>query len=574
MSGELIDETNGAHHLANVLAHHAHHRPKKIAVTLLGDDNAEVGSLTYAQLLDQSFIVSRLIVDSTNEGDRVLLVFPNNLEFIVGFFACQLAGVVPVPIVPNWGKRLRQTAFGIIRDCQPSMTLTNVTNVEQLSQTFREEADLAQIPVRGIMVDLENRDGQSNRDQNTRQSSLAFLQYTSGSTSAPKGVVVGQSQLFANLSMMTDAFHSTSHCIYVGWAPLHHDMGLIANLLQPIRLGARVILMKPSMFAAKPWLWLQAVSFYKASVSGGPNYAYDLCAERRDNILQRGDIDLSSWRIAFNSAEPVRADTISKFGDAFEGTGFRLDATYPCYGMAEATLLISGTDGPRKPLIMRISRSGMKSGKLIPANRTRHDDQEIVACGSALKKERIAIVDTETMQIANDGQIGEVFVGGPHVAVGYWNNPEETSKIFHNDIVGEKCRFLRTGDLGVLQNGELFLTGRTKDLIILRGRNIYPHDVEWIVENSVEGLRKNANALFQAESGQLVLVMEVERTARSTFDKIANAKLIRKVVMDCFEFSLHRVLFVMPSSIPKTSSGKIRRSEVKRRWRLNELQML
>jgi acyl-CoA synthetase (AMP-forming)/AMP-acid ligase II len=398
--------------------------------------------------------------------------------------------------------------------------------------------------------------------------SLAFLQYTSGSTSVPKGVVVNQRNLLANLEMMAIAFENDADATYVGWAPLFHDMGLIANLLEPFYLGALCVLMPPAVFAQRPWLWLKAVSDYKARVSGGPNFAYDLCVERRDLVLRR-DFDLSSWRVAFNSAEPVRAGTIDSFSRIFASRGFRREAFFPCYGMAEATLLVSGGPPLHDPTIRALSKTGLSQGRA-EATATAADRILTVGCGRALVGEEIRIVDPVSRQPLADGNVGEIWVSGPHIPQGYWEKPDASEETFRATLASlAEPRFLRTGDLGFIIDGEVFIAGRIKDVMIVRGRNYYPQDIERAAEAAHQGLRIGSSAVFAVMRGdaqEIVLVQEVERTSRRSIDHWRAVAVIRQAIFEEFELTLNNVVLIQPGSIPKTSSGKIKRAETRERY--------
>ncbi|GAB6852898.1 hypothetical protein JCM10599A_67020 [Paraburkholderia kururiensis] len=397
---------------------------------------------------------------------------------------------------------------------------------------------------------------------------LAFLQYTSGSTSAPKGVAVTQGNLFANLEMQRRAFAHPLHAVAVGWAPHYHDMGLICQILEPFYLGGLAVLMAPGTFAQAPWLWLRAIATYHARISGGPNFAYELCLARAGRIMQEAP-NLSHWEVAFNSAEPVRADTLQRFTQVFAPLGLRAESMNPAYGMAEATLLISAGTVVRKPIVEHVSRASLANGVATIAG-CLDDAQAIVGCGRAMDNEKIVIVDPANGKLLADGHVGEIWVHGPHVPAEYWNRTEQSLQVFNayiaDDVTG--TRYLRTGDLGYLRDGELFITGRLKDVLIIRGRNIYPNDIEHIAELAYPGLKMNSGAAFvvsdpEDRTEQCVLVQEVERTIRRNMDSAAAVSAIRRAVLQEFELTLDEVVLVDPGSIPKTSSGKIRRAETR-----------
>jgi acyl-CoA synthetase (AMP-forming)/AMP-acid ligase II len=354
-------------------------------------------------------------------------------------------------------------------------------------------------------------------------------------------------------------------------------MGLIANLLEPFYAGALCVLMGPAAFAQRPWLWLQAISRYRARVSGGPNFAYDLCADRAARILREAPLDLSCWDIAFNSAEPVRAGTLDAFARAFEPVGFRREALFPCYGMADATLLISGGPLLTLPIVKPIGKTALSRDRIEPPADPR-DAFEAVACGAALEWEDIRIVEPQALAECEPGRVGEIWLSGPNVAGGYWENPVASQATFHAALAAQPGRrYLRTGDLGFVDEGQIYVTGRHKDLIVIRGHNYYPQDIESIAEGAYPGLRRGSSAAFTlaGERGEeLVLVQEVERVARRGIDQAEAAAAIRRAVFAEFELTVNEIVLVLPATIPKTSSGKIRRAETRRRFLAGELATL
>lgn len=571
--------------MAGLLRFYADTRSDDGAFLYLGEDNAELEALSYADLHARAEAEAVRIAGCARPGDRAMLLFPSGLAFVVAFFACHYAGVVPVPMMPPRGRRLRDAVFSVARDCRAAAALTTpdllglvseaLAPLEECRDTIFMAIEPASPASRGRCTPAPS----GLPGYRGEPDDLAFLQYTSGSTSAPKGVMVSHVNLDANLRMMTGAFGNTARSTYVGWAPLYHDMGLIANVLEPFFVGARCVLMAPGTFARQPWLWFRAIATYGAEVSGGPNYAYDLCVDRRERILREGP-DLSGWRLAFNSAEPVRAATMRRFTEIFAPLGFRPEAMYPCYGMAEATLLITGGSFRVPPVVLTIGRQALeRHHAALPAGPD-GDCLEIVGCGQALAGEDVRIVDPVTRKTLDDGIVGEVWVHGPNIPAGYWGLPDASKETFHATVAGEPGRrYLRTGDLGFMKDGELFVTGRHKDMMIVRGRNIYPQDVEHVAERAYPGLRLNASAAFMtgmegAGCEGMVLVQEVERTARRRIDPVAAAMAVRRAVFDEVDITLQSVVLVEPGTIPKTSSGKIRRAETRRRLAAGELKRL
>jgi acyl-CoA synthetase (AMP-forming)/AMP-acid ligase II len=401
---------------------------------------------------------------------------------------------------------------------------------------------------------------------------IAFLQYTSGSTSDPKGVMVTHGNLIENLEMIRLTLDNTGQSIHANWVPLYHDMGLILNVLQSLYVGAPCVLLAPVTFIQRPMQWLRAIHNYRAEVAGGPNFAFDLCV-RRFRADQVKDLDLSCWKVAFNAAEPVRADTIERFAATFSPYGFEPRAICPLYGMAEATVLISGGGRGAGPVIRTVSREAFQRHQVaIPAG---HDDgHRVVGCGRNIIGQRIAIVDPETRRRLEADHIGEVWVGGPHICKGYWSNPATTRSTFRARIEGEDEFWLRTGDLGFIDEaGELFITGRIKDVIIVRGINYYPQDIENTVYDSHPSLRRYCGAVFSVltenTEEKVVLVQEVERVHRRDLEIDEIIGCIREAVVNEHEIALDSIVLIRPGSIPKTTSGKIQRSLARRMWLQN-----
>lgn len=565
--------------LGDLLQYWAAEQPQRRAFVFLGPENREQESLTFASLDRGARRLAATLSQHGRPGDRVLLMFPSGLAFVLSFFACQYAGMVPVPVTPPRNRRLREATFPIARDCGAALGLLPAELHDSVAQQFAGGAALGHVKL--IAVDAGDLDRSTAAPAlepvRLEGEAVAFLQYTSGSVSTPKGVQVSQANILANLEMQRVALENDMHSTYVGWSPPYHDMGLIANVLSPFYLGGLCVLMSPGQFAQYPWLWLRAISDYRARVSGGPNFAYDLCVSRVARV-PRESTDLSCWRVAFNSAEPVRASTVRAFTETFAPFGFRPEAMYPCYGLAEATLMVSGGSPAARPRLTPFSRDGLEAGMARPPVEAA-DAHVTVGCGRALAGETLAVVDPVTRRRRPDGAIGEIWVSGPHIPAGYWGNAAASQDTFHARLadVSDGRRYLRTADLGFMLEGELYVTGRSKDLLIVRGRNVYPQDVERIAESAFPGLKAHAGAAFElsgdaAQPDQIVLVQEIERTARKTLDLRAAADAVRAAVLRELDFTLHAVVFIEPGSIPRTSSGKIRRAETRRRFLSGTLQ--
>jgi deazaflavin-dependent oxidoreductase (nitroreductase family) len=397
--------------------------------------------------------------------------------------------------------------------------------------------------------------------------SLAFLQYTSGSTASPKGVMVTHANLICNEQMIKEACRHTRDSNFVGWLPLYHDMGLIGNVLQPLYIGSRCIFMSPIAFLEKPFRWLKAISDFKASTSGGPNFAYDLCV-RRVTEEQAASLDFSCWKIAFNGSEPIRYETLERFAAAFEKCGFRREALFPCYGLAEATLFVSGGQGAEAPVTCTIDADQLEQGRSIETSSDNPKSKVLVASGSLASRQRAVIVDPKDLSECAARKVGEIWLAGPNVTKGYWGRPDESFETFHAELSDrQEGPFLRTGDVGFIKDGRLFVTGRIKDLIIIRGRNHYPQDIEQTVEKSHEAVRVGCCAAFSTRvdgEEDLVVVLEVDPRKAPDLDELID--LIRQEIVEEHDVQPQAVVLITRGTIPKTSSGKIQRGVCRARF--------
>ncbi|HZG51912.1 MAG TPA: AMP-binding protein, partial [Pyrinomonadaceae bacterium] len=528
----------------------------------LADGGAEEARLTHAELDLKARAVGAWLQAREARGERALLLYPAGLEFVAAFFGCLYAGTVAVPVYPPRRNRSLLRLQSIIADAQATFALTTAAILEKLAPVLAATPELA--AVRWLTTDdlpdalADEWRAPAEIDERT----LAFLQYTSGSTAAPKGVMVTHGNLLSNERMIRRACEHTEDSTFVGWLPLYHDMGLIGNVLHPLYLNSACVLMSPVTFLQKPLNWLEAITRYRAATSGGPNFAYDLCV-RRITPEQREGLDLSSWTTAFNGAEPVRHATLERFARTFEPHGFRRQALYPCYGLAEATLFVSGGTRASEPATLRVKTAALERHRVEPCDDVEADETSriLVSSGHAAEGQRIVVVEPETCVPCVEGRVGEIWVSGASVAQGYWNRPEETERAFGARLDGADGEtFLRTGDLGFQLGGELFVTGRLKDLIIVRGRNHYPQDIELTVERSHSSLRPGCGAAFSVEAGgeeRLVVVQEVDRQRPSPPDEIFAR--VRQAVAEEHELQPYAVCLIKTGSIPKTSSGKIQR---------------
>lgn len=591
--------------LPELLRFRAARHPQRAAAIFVDDDGNET-RLTYAQLWQQSITVanalSPLAVANRSHGPleapRALLLFPPGLEFLPAFMGAQLAGWIPVPTSYPKPHRAMPRLNSVARDCSPGAILTSSQTLSTLD-TRHLDPVAAALPM--VAVDSPAMlSGNLNWETSDVVSpeSIALLQYTSGSTNEPKGVIVSQRNVMANLAAIASSFglesdHSAAdHApTAVSWLPYFHDMGLVGGVLAPLFLGYRSVFTSPQSFVLRPIRWLKLISDYQASVSGGPNFAYELCADRIAPS-QMQSLDLSSLRVAYCGAEPIRARTLHTFTQRFSSVGFRKSSFYPCYGLAEATLLAAGGAGPGIPRVIELDRSALRESRVeLLSGRSKRAALALVACGSATSGTSLKIVDPETAIELPERSIGEVWLQGDSITAGYWNRPEENARRFGTLKVSRKPglmnrwfhrghmspsalsatpaessatpepNYLRTGDLGFLDDGLLYITGRIKDIVIIRGRNYAPQDIEQSVLDLGAPLQGRCVAISvegpRAEG--LAIIAEVARDAsEASFHMLV--RNIRRAVIDEHEIDPRLVLLVRPGSIPMTTSGKVQRS--------------
>jgi acyl-CoA synthetase (AMP-forming)/AMP-acid ligase II len=566
---------NSSSSLVALLEERARAQPSDRAYAFLSDRGTEEAALTYGELHKSAHALAARLSRLARPGDRALLVFPPGLEFMVAFFGCLMARIIAVPMMMPRRNSARDSSAAILANCEPAIALT--TSAFALRQDLLARFERASL--QWLAVDLAADSSESADLPLPDPAEIAFLQYTSGSTSDPKGVVVSHANLLANLEMIRLSLGNSARSTYVNWVPLYHDMGLILNALQAFYVGAPCVLMAPNGFMQRPLNWLRAIHHYKAEVACSPNFGFDLCVSRYHADQMEG-IDLSNWKAALNGAEPVRAETIRKFIDTFAPHGFEPSAVFPAYGMAEATLLISGGRRGAGHVTRTVSQIALQAHRVAPPTEPA-DAQTLVGCGAALQGEAIAIVDPDSRARLPLGHVGEIWVNGPNVARCYWRNDAATTAGLDAQIASEDAgrRWLRTGDLGFVdESGELFITGRIKDLIIIRGINHYPQDIEQTVQRLHPSLRQNGGAAFSVpdEAGEetLAIVQEIERTERNRIDSEELKARIREGVTDQHELFARHIALIRPGTLPKTTSGKIQRSLARRLWLDGGLEML
>ena len=556
LSGSLSPPTNT---IVDRLRYRAAHQGTDLAFAYLVDGEDEVVELTYGQLDRKARAIAARLKTYNIQGERALLLFPPGLDFIAAFFGCLYAGVIAVPAYPPRRNRNMVRIQAIAADADAKIALTVRSDFERVEQMLDDTPLLKSLHWLSTDNILDEDADQWNRPD-INEDTLSFLQYTSGSTGTPKGVMLTHANMMHNSALIAYAFEHTRSLKTIFWLPMYHDMGLIGGVLQPLHVGQPNISMSPMAFLQQPYRWLKTISKYQGTVSGGPNFAYELCINKI-TAEQRDKLDLSSWELAFNGAEPIKPETIERFTEMFEPCGFKREAFYPCYGMAEATLIIAGGMKKSPPVIRVVDGDALDHNNVVDADPDEAGARRIVGCGNCLPDQEIRIVDPQTYSAQSADEVGEIWVKGPSVAQGYWKNEEATKELFQARIADtNEGPYLRTGDLGFIQDGEVFVTGRLKDMIIVRGVNRYPQDIEATVQLSHQVMEDMTVAAVSTEmqgKDRLIIVAEVPRSKRKDYSDVISA--IRKEVSLEHELPVDAIALIRKGSLPKTSSGKIQR---------------
>lgn len=555
--------------LVHLLHERAEERPESRSYTFL-TGGEETESLTFFQLNQRARAIGARLQQLRAHGERALLLYPPGTEYISAFYGCLAAGTVAVPAYPPRMNRNLQRLEAILEDARPKVVLTNETAYRQIRRLFDESPHLAQLE--WVVTDqVPVTEAEAWVDPQVNGDTLAFLQYTSASTSKPKGVMVSHRNILHNQVLMQKAVQHDSETVAVSWLPLFHDMGLISVVLASLYNGMPCHLMSPVDFLKRPRVWLEAIARYRGTFSGAPDFGLQLCVDRI-SPQEREGLDLSSWNVAFNGSEPVRAETLNSFAKAFASCGFRRESLFTCYGLAEHTLFASGSffKGAQT-----FSRASLEAHHPRPAE----DGQSahLVSCGAPLLDARIVIADALTRRRCTDGEIGEIWLASPSVAQGYWNQPELSERDFQARLEDGDGPFLRTGDLGFLHGGELYITGRVKDLIIIRGRNIIPQDIEQTVEQHDTAIRPAFVAAVSVDAGgaeRLVVIAEVRREVRRSIDTDALISSVRSNVAAEYAVEVSAVALLRPNTLPKTSSGKTQRAKARADFLAGQLDVL
>jgi acyl-CoA synthetase (AMP-forming)/AMP-acid ligase II len=553
---------------------------EKPAYIFLLDGEENTRSLSYDQLEVKAKSLAVKLSKLVDKKDRILLCYPPGLEYIIAFYACLYSGALAVPLYPP-DKQNPARIYGIAQNSRAKIALCSAETLNKLNaEDASEELQMIRNSLEWLSTDVLNETKTAEDFQiATKPSDTAFLQYTSGSTSDPKGVLVTHANLVANCQMMQEVGPHHDGCVKISWLPPYHDMGLIGSILQPVYSGMTSIIMSPASFIKRPVRWLQAISKYKnlgSVTSGGPNFSYDWCCDCITESQMEG-LDLSGWRIAYNGAEPVRAGTLRRFYEKFKCVGFRYSSFKPVYGLAEATLMASYGKFDQEPVIKNFNISMLNKGLALEAKINGTPSRQLVGCGRSFDEQKIVIADPDTAERLENNRVGEIWIKGICVAEGYWDNKKATRKTFNQYLKSTvEGPFLRTGDLGFIDNESrsLFITGRIKELIIIHGQNYYPQDIEEEAEQTSDWLKPRSGAAFSIDvenAEALVLVYEVNR--RNTHEVFGDDVFaeIREAIFKRFGLSVFDIVLIEPSSFPKTTSGKLQRQFVKKMYLSREL---
>lgn len=534
--------------------------PNKIAYTFLKDGENQEENITYKELEERAKAIAATLQMQGREGDRVILLFPSSIDFISSFFGCLYAGMIAVPVYHKV-KQNPSRFLNIIEDASPSIMLGNKNIINEAKEVIGAQS--RSIKWQGIDTIQINR-AKFWRPFTANLETTAFLQYTSGSTSAPKGVIVSHENLLHQFEIMEEGTVKGRESNIFTWLPLYHDMGLIGNALFNTYLGARLTFMTPTSFIKKPIRWLKAVSKYKVNFSGAPNFAYELVI-RKTTEADFQDLDLSNWEVAFCGAEPIRYETLRDFAIKLRDTGFHPKALLPCYGLAEATLMVTGSGNGKGLRKVQVDKYEMDNARAKFVDKNAENSKTLVSSGTMVHEQEIRIVHPEKLREVKEGEVGEIWIAGKHVAKGYWNKPEVSKERLQAKLEGEDFNFLRTGDLGFMKKGQLFVTGRIKDLIKVRGRGIYPQDLEYIIDDlntTFPEVRKGGAGVFAInQNGREAIAAFVEVKPRNNKNHCPDtlSKAIIKEIAEQFDVALADVVLIKSGTLPKTTSGKIQR---------------
>ncbi|MDZ7743387.1 MAG: AMP-binding protein [Bacteroidota bacterium] len=547
----------------------------KTAYVLLDDGTNESRRISFSDLEKDSLKVAAYLQNHYQKGDRCILLFPSGIDFIVALLGTLMAGLIAVPAYPPRRNRNAERFWSILRDCDASAILASDGNKRDLLRFFGEDERLPVEHVFQIQEVSEHEPGW--KKPGILPDDTAILQYTSGSTGEPRGVMVSHRNILNNFAVVSKSFGHDESLVGVNWLPNYHDMGLFGTTLQTLYRGGTSYIIPPQAFIKDPAAWLKSVSRYRAQTIGCPNFGLDYCCEKISEE-DKQQIDLSSVRVFFCGAEPIHKQSLDRFRQEFSNCGFREEMFYPTYGLAEATLMVSGGDYRERPVYFSARQKAMEARNELELSAKDEAGKDIVACGFPWLGNEILVVDPENGNILKEGTIGEIWTSGPSVCKGYWKKEEATKAVFKARIAGsDKRQYLRTGDLGFIFEGQLYISGRRKDMIIIRGQNYYPQDIERIAESSHDAVRDYGTAAFainKASEERLVIVAEIERTYMRHLQAPEIFTAIRESIAREFELQVYAIVLIKTGSLPRTTSGKIQHRASKLAFLDNELDIL
>ncbi|KAF0199412.1 MAG: acyl-CoA synthetase [Bacteroidetes bacterium] len=548
--------------LPEIIQARAIHTPDETAYVFLRDGDDDEERITYVELYQAATGIAGKLAGIGEKGERALMLFPPGLEFVKALYGCFFAGIIAVPAYTPRKNRSLERIKTLVVDSGATIVLCIADIFQSFERSFSDLEELKGLKWLQVEDCLQGDTSNWINTAPSQPADVALLQYTSGSTGKPKGVMVTHRNILRNAMFIRNSFSLSRKSVSVTWLPSFHDMGLIDGVIDPVFNGYPGVIIPPVAFIQKPLRWLKAISKYKGTHGGAPNFAFDHCVEGIP-VEERAGLDLSSLSTLYCGAEPIRKSTFARFIETYRDFGFGTPMLYPCYGMAETTLIISGPPAGRGPVYLCVSADALAMNRIKKAAETDHDARFLVGVGHPWLDTEVKIVNPETLDLCNDDEVGEIWVSGSIVTAGYWNKEAETRESFAATIGGDlSVKYLRTGDLGFFDQGELYITGRLKDMIILQGRNYYPQDIEFVAEASHPALRPNASAAFSIDTDddeKLVIVAEVERSAIRNLDVEAVCDAIRQQVAEDFEQDVYAIQLLRTASILKTSSGKIQR---------------
>lgn len=555
--------------IIDFLEQHVALQPQACALVCV--DRSGETSWSYAALLEKVVHLAGYVQQQVKPGERALILMDSGIDYVCSFLACQYAGVVAIPSFPAESAKPQHLArtMAIAENAQATLLLTTRRFAETTAALCQQHPGRLMLLTDSLPTAIVPAEKFLARPDD-----IAFFQYTSGSTATPKGVMVSHGNLIANEKVITERMQTSKADVMISWLPLFHDMGLIGGLLQPLFVGYPLILTSPRYFMERPGRWLELMTRYQGTISGGPDFAFRLCLDRV-KAEQKAQLDLRQWRVAFSGAEPIRHDTLQQFADAFASAGFQSEAFYPCYGLAEGTLMLTGSDACQGAVVTGFDSAKLAEGIAVPVCAeqltTEGRDSQLVSCGRPGQMHQIRICCPQGLHQVPDGTLGEIWAAGPSMAVGYWQHSEATAATF---VTADGSRWLRTGDLGFLFQDQLYISGRLKDLIIMHGHNLYPQDIEKTLESALPFVRSGRVSVFPVSSAEgegIGIAVEISVATQNTQSSTELAVQIRDVVVRHFMVCPELILLLGQGDLPKTSSGKLQRSACLPGFRVGKL---